>query len=219
MADRARLGQQQLPDGAALTLDFIDRLTDNPLIICHKSGHVGYLNSAAMRRLGIDGSTESPAGGLIEKRNGQPTGYFEENAFIEYQKKIPLPGVERLSAAFERAQKIYAENGITTIQDGMIVREMSGIYQMLMGGGRQKLDLVAYAGPDDYLELKRELFDSSEAMRIKSGRAARTATQTTSDSAELKYSSTARRRGAPRGCANPTFRTAQALTTTAATAR
>ena len=150
------------PMARRLTLEFIDRLTDNPLIICHKSGHVGYLNSAAMRRLGIDGSTESPAGGLIEKRNGQPTGYFEENAFIEYQKKIPLPGVERLSTAFERAQKIYAENGIATIQDGMIVREMSGIYRMLMGGGRQKLDLIAYAGPDDYLELKRELFGYSD---------------------------------------------------------
>ena len=151
------------PMARRLTLEFIDRLTpDNPLIICHKSGHVGYLNSEAMRRLGIDGSTESPAGGLIEKKNGQPTGYFEENAFIEYQKKIPLPGVERLSTAFERAQKIYAENGIATIQDGMIVREMSGIYKMLMGGGRQKLDLVAYAGPDDYLELKRELFCGSD---------------------------------------------------------
>ncbi len=151
------------PMARRLTLEFIDRFTpDNPLIICHKSGHVGYLNSEAMRRLNIDGSTESPAGGLIEKRNGQPTGYFEENAFIEYQKKIPLPGVERLSAAFERAQKIYAENGITTIQDGMIVREMSGIYRMLMGGGRQKLDLVAYAGCGDYLELKRELFGDSD---------------------------------------------------------
>ncbi len=150
------------PMARRLTLDFIDRLTDNPLIICHKSGHVGYLNSEAMRRLGIDGSTESPAGGLIEKKNGQPTGYFEENAFIEYQKKIPLPGVERLSTAFERAQKIYAENGIATIQDGMIVREMSGIYKMLMDGGRQKLDLVAYAGCGDYLELKRELFGDSD---------------------------------------------------------
>lgn len=150
------------PMARRLTLDFIDRLTDNPLIICHKSGHVGYLNSDAMRRLGIDGSTESPAGGLIEKRNGQPTGYFEENAFIEYQKKIPLPGVERLSTAFERAQEIYAENGIATIQDGMIVREMSGIYKMLMDGGRQKLDLVAYAGCGDYLELKRELFGDSD---------------------------------------------------------
>ncbi len=150
------------PMARRLTLDFIDRLTDNPLIICHKSGHVGYLNSAAMRRLGIDGSTESPAGGLIEKRNGQPTGYFEENAFIEYQKKIPLPTPERLTQAFERAQKIYAENGIATIQDGMIVREMSGIYKMLMGGGRQKLDLVAYAGCGDYLELKRELFGGSD---------------------------------------------------------
>ena len=150
------------PMARRLTLEFIDRLTDNPMIICHKSGHVGYLNSEAMRRLNIDGSTESPAGGLIKKRNGQPTGYFEENAFIEYQKKIPLPGVERLSAAFERAQSIYAENGIATIQDGMIVREMSGIYQMLMGGGRQKLDLVAYAGCGDYLELKRELFGDSD---------------------------------------------------------
>ena len=150
------------PMARRLTLDFIDRLTDNPLIICHKSGHVGYLNSEAMRRLNIDGSTESPAGGLIEKRNGQPTGYFEENAFIEYQKKIPLPTPERLTQAFARAQKIYAENGITTTQDGMIVREMSGIYKMLMGGGRQKLDLVAYAGCGDYLELKRELFGGSD---------------------------------------------------------
>lgn len=150
------------PNARRLTLEFIDRLTDNPLIICHKSGHVGYLNSAAMRRLGIDGSTESPAGGLIEKKNGQPTGYFEENAFIEYQKKIPLPTPERLTQAFERAQEIYAENGITTIQDGMIVREMSGIYRMLMGGGRQKLDLVAYAGCGDYIELKRELFGGTD---------------------------------------------------------
>lgn len=151
------------PNARRLTLDFIDRLTPgNPLIICHKSGHVGYLNSEAMRRLNIDGSTESPAGGLIEKRNGQPTGYFEENAFIEYQKKIPLPTPERLTQAFERAQKIYAENGIATIQDGMIVREMSGIYKMLMDGGRQKLDLVAYAGCGDYLELKRELFGGTD---------------------------------------------------------
>lgn len=150
------------PMARRLTLDFIDRLTDNPLIICHKSGHVGYLNSEAMRRLNIDGSTESPEGGLIEKRNGQPTGYFEENAFIEYQKKIPLPTPERLTQAFERAQEIYAENGITTIQDGMIVREMSGIYRMLMGGGRQKLDLVAYAGCGDYIELKRELFGGTD---------------------------------------------------------
>ena len=150
------------PNARRLTLDFIDRLTDNPLIICHKSGHVGYLNSTAMRRLNIDSSTESPEGGLIEKKNGQPTGYFEENAFIEYQKKIPLPTPERLTQAFECAQEIYAENGITTIQDGMIVREMSGIYRMLMGGGLQKLDLVAYAGCGDYLELKRELFGGSD---------------------------------------------------------
>ena len=47
--------------------------------------------------------------------------------------------------AYGRAQELYASNGITTVQEGMLPAKLLPLYRMLEGSGLLKLDLVAYA--------------------------------------------------------------------------
>ena len=93
----------------------------------------------------------APAGGKIEKDEaGEPTGYMEENAFLSYLKQIPMPQSEEILNALKQAQKRYASYGITTVQDGYLMKEMVGLYQMLCTSHTLELDVVAYAGVEDY---------------------------------------------------------------------
>lgn len=125
--------------------EWLDRVAPNhPVILQHQSGHMGVLNTMALERLGIDEDTPSPEGGRIEKdAAGRLTGYMEENAFLQYQKRAPMPTADKLAGAFDRAQARYASYGITTVQEGMLVEELAGLYAAYLDTGRLKLDVVA----------------------------------------------------------------------------
>ena len=122
----------------------------NPLIIHHKSGHMGLMNDLALKELGITVDTPSPEGGKIEQKDGKLTGYLEENAFIQNIQKAPLPGVEQLKQAFVQAQDKYASYGITTLQDGMVVDLMFPMYQLLVREHLLKLDVKLFANLASY---------------------------------------------------------------------
>lgn len=47
-------------------------------------------------------------------------------------------------SSFEKAQHLYASKGITTVQEGMFVEQIKGIYAMLYEQNRLWLDVVAY---------------------------------------------------------------------------
>lgn len=121
---------------------------DYPVIIHHRSGHMGVFNSKAMEILKIDKNTQSPNGGNIEKKEGVPTGYMEENAFIELSKKVPMPSLEDMKNAYIKAQEKYASYGITTIQEGMTVDQLLPMYEMLKREKVLFLDTVCYCGID-----------------------------------------------------------------------
>lgn len=149
--------QNIMPAGKYLTLSQLDSIVqDNPLVVHHKSGHMGLFNSAALEILDVTVDTVPPQGGLIGKENGNLTGYMEENAFFEYLKKIPMPGMDKLEEAFVKAQNKYAANGITTIQEGMLVNEMLPLYKMLLAKNILKLDLAAYSGIDSIDEVEKQ---------------------------------------------------------------
>ena len=84
---------------------------------------MGVFNTEALLRLGIsmdgNGAVHEIPGGKIAVQDHIPTGYMEENAFVEFQKKIPLPSPEEFMDAVEKAQKRYASHGITLIQEGL----------------------------------------------------------------------------------------------------
>lgn len=150
--------QSRIPGGRRPTLAQLDEAAPNhPMIIQHQSGHMGFFNSAALSLLQVTPRTPVPEGGIIEQCRGTLTGYMEENAFFQYQKKVPLPPENQVIQAFLQAQEIYASHGITTIQDGMLVEEMLPFYQLLSDKKLLKLDLAAYSGTASWPTVKRTL--------------------------------------------------------------
>ncbi len=128
------------------TLGLLDAAApDNPLIVQHRSGHVGVVNSAAICRLSLRADTPAIAGGRIGVENGQLTGYLEENAFLHYQKQVPMATAETMLDAYRRAQEIYLSHGISTVQEGMFTKELLPLYQALLQSGLLKVDVVGYA--------------------------------------------------------------------------
>ena len=76
----------------------------NPIMLTHKSGHVGVFNTRAKELLEIEGDRD---------------GYLEEQAFMDAVKGVPRPSFSDMQAALREAEKIYIKNGITTVQDGL----------------------------------------------------------------------------------------------------
>ena len=134
--NHGNLKEKHLPEKA-----FLDGITaEHPLLIQHTSGHSGVLNSMGLAELGITETTTDPEGGRIDFG----TGLLEENALIQNMDKFPLPTGAELVSAFEKAQHLYASKGITTVQEGMFVEQIKGIYNMLYEQNRLWLDVVAY---------------------------------------------------------------------------
>ena len=139
--DHNRLQEHAVPDRAVLD----EAAPENPLLLAHQSGHTGVLNTCGLKALGIDENTPAPEGGKIEQKGGRLTGYLEENALIEAMQKIPMPTPEELEGAYLDAQNRYASYGITTMQEGMVMDVMTGMFELLCKKKLLKLDLVAYA--------------------------------------------------------------------------
>jgi predicted amidohydrolase YtcJ len=99
-------------------------LPQNPVALKSKDGHVFWLNSLALKILGIDKYTLSPSGGEIEKdiSASEPTGLLKENACElvdsasggNVAKKVNEKRMERL---FAHATEIAHGDGIVGVHD------------------------------------------------------------------------------------------------------
>lgn len=118
---------------------------EHPVILQHQSGHMGVFNTLALKRLGVTEETPCPEGGAMGREGGCLTGYMEENAFLLWQRKVPMPDLTALTAACEKAQALYASYGITTVQEGMLPEQLVPIYQALCAADKLYLDVVGYA--------------------------------------------------------------------------
>ena len=90
---------------------------------------------------------------------GLPTGYMEENAFLGFQGRVPMPSAEDFLTAYGRAQELYASYGITTVQEGLMAGRLVPLYQMLLKSGLLKLDLISYMDIRDS-DAARNTFES-----------------------------------------------------------
>lgn len=86
------------PDGSVL--DGIE----NPVLITHKSGHMGVLNKKARDILGIESDSD---------------GYLEEAKFIDAANRTPKPSIDVMRASLKEAEKIYLSCGYTVASDGL----------------------------------------------------------------------------------------------------
>lgn len=89
-----------------------------PVGLVHTSGHVMTVNSLSLQLAGIDGNTEDPLGGEIERdESGDPTGVLKEAAIDLVRGIIPKPSVSQARDAILQASQQLAREGITSASD------------------------------------------------------------------------------------------------------
>lgn len=130
------------------TLEELDAISEeHPIIITRTCGHIGVVNSAAMKLAGIDKHTPSPHGGTIEKDEiGQLTGRLIENAFLQFNQHVTY-SEEELYKALEKAQNKLLSYGITSIHDaGGFDADSFRIMQQASHNKQLKLRVYAMIG-------------------------------------------------------------------------
>lgn len=140
------------------TRELLDQAApDNPVLLSHTSGHMGVMNTAALRAAGITADTPDPVGGRIGREaDGQPNGYLEETAFTAASGKMPRPTMEDLLRQMEQAQQVYLSHGITTVQDGITKAPEWAMLKVMAEQERFLVDVVSYVDMKDNRQLLRE---------------------------------------------------------------
>lgn len=90
----------------------------HPVYLSAKSGHAAWVNSAALQRAGITGSTADPEGGqILRDADGAATGILLETAMDLVSGRIPSPTGDELADMMTAAQDKALRSGITMIHD------------------------------------------------------------------------------------------------------
>ncbi|MGO4666713.1 amidohydrolase [Bosea sp. 2RAB26] len=111
----------ELAEGRHPTADELDQVApDNPVYIKRTCGHVGVVNSQAMRKAGIGHNTPSPDGGLIERRDNKLTGLLAESAMRLIVEAMPKPSHAELTTAIEQAGHYMLSQGFTSVMDASV---------------------------------------------------------------------------------------------------
>ncbi|WP_288337751.1 amidohydrolase [uncultured Gordonia sp.] len=98
--------------------DLDEVIADRPVVLSSHDGHGVWVNSEALRRVGIDASTPDPSGGRIERdAHGTPTGILFERAGDPANALIPDYDEAFLRRALLIAQQRLHAAGVTGWQD------------------------------------------------------------------------------------------------------
>jgi len=110
---------------------------EHPVFMMHIGGHWGTANSIAMQLAGVDRKTRSPEGGIIEIKNGEPTGVFYNHRAMDVLRKATPPITDDLvRQSIIDTQTLMASCGVTCFHDNNI-RDVDSIraYQDLSLSG------------------------------------------------------------------------------------
>lgn len=151
----------------SLTRADLDPLVpNNPLFIMDSSGHVAYVNSAAIKLVGLTKDTaDPPQGRFIRGSDGELNGRVEEPpAFLPFGAKAPATSRDELSRRFVNLLNRAAAQGCTTLHD-------AGIGMKLGVGELELLDKALKGSPVRYRGmLVSTNMDDWEKLGLKPGR-------------------------------------------------
>jgi len=124
-------------DPAFPTREHLDKVVGSrPAYLLRKDGHSAWTSSEALRVAGIDGSTEDPPGGAIDRDvRGEPTGILRETAMLLVWRHVPPPTDTDLDSAMTRVLAELARLGLT------------GVHSMDSARGLGSLQRLAQRGP------------------------------------------------------------------------
>ncbi|MFI9160249.1 amidohydrolase [Kitasatospora aureofaciens] len=110
------LAEQRMP-----TTGELDGATADHPVLVRRGAYNMVLNSAALRLAGIDGSTEAPSGGVIERdEHGRLTGRLINRATELVERVLPRPTLAERIEGLRAASAGYAATGIGTVRDCLV---------------------------------------------------------------------------------------------------
>ena len=155
------------PEDRFPTRDDLDAATrDHPVILQRSDGHAMVVNSAALKAARIDGQTENPFGGAINKdANGRPTGMLIDNAQDLVAELIPEMDEAARMEAFRLGSEVYAARGWTNIHSMSVDADNVPLINRLSNDGVVKLRVYNSIGLPERRasDRVRTMRDSEEA--------------------------------------------------------
>ncbi len=116
-----------------------------PVWLERVDGHAGWANSVAMKEAGITAASKSPPGGRIETAGRQPSGIFVDAAMQLVDKAVPPPLPRVRDQAFDTAQTILLQNGVTAVADMGTSADDWLVIRRAGDEGRLNIRIMSYA--------------------------------------------------------------------------
>lgn len=167
---RLKIYEKQLPPGAWLlgsgwdqndwpdkafpsAADLDAAFPERPVWLERVDGHAGWANSAALRAAAAKAGKTlqgdwQPAGGRIERRDGQPNGVLVDAAMALVNAAVPAPDEALREQALTKALDMAVRHGLTGVHDMGVPREDLALMKRFADAGRLPLRLSAYADAD-----------------------------------------------------------------------
>jgi predicted amidohydrolase YtcJ len=131
------------------TKEKLDKLFPTiPLAITRIDGHALLANQAAIDLAGITINTKE-SGGFIIKKEGKLTGVFIDGPMDLIEAKIPLNNQQEQINALLDAEKICFENGLTTVVDAGLNRDIIELIDELQKKNQLKIRIDAMVSATD----------------------------------------------------------------------
>ncbi len=140
--DHDRTFKGELP-----TAKMIDKyVPDRPVFLSRYDGHMGVVNSRALKLAGIDADSADPSGGIIDRRPGskEPSGVLRNNAMWLVSHLIPDLSSDEIAEAIRASLAEARRFGVTSVQDmagsgGETHRRVFRLYQQMAKSGQLTL--------------------------------------------------------------------------------
>ncbi|QIG42387.1 amidohydrolase [Nocardioides anomalus] len=114
-------GMPAFPGGTPLAADLDAVVPDRPVFLPNRDHHGAWVNSAALRRAGIDARTPDPPDGRIERdADGRPSGTLHEGATALVSRHLPRTTGEDYRRALLEGQRYLHSLGVTAWQDAIV---------------------------------------------------------------------------------------------------
>lgn len=160
---RGRMPHRQMLDAA---------VSDRPVYLISNDVHTGWVNTAALRELGIDDDTPDPIGGTIGRdADGVATGLLHETAALGLMRDFleSVETTERADAALAAAFEHYRAAGVTAAIDmGLGQPEVAALERALAAGrGRLPIRVAGHWVIDRTASTKTDLAQLAHVIELR----------------------------------------------------
>lgn len=126
---------------------------DRPVWLGRVDGHAGWVNTAALRAIGLDPegpAPEAPEGGaILADEAGRPTGVFLDSAEeLLVARAVPAPAQAELAEQLRRALEVTARYGLTGVHDAGTPLPVTDLYVRFIEEEQFPLRVYAMIEPD-----------------------------------------------------------------------